>query len=77
MPLEKGSSEAAHSTNVATEVRAGKSPAQANAIAYSVGGEVKDADLGAPVVAQNITAAEMNAKNRQYWQQPAKPSKDD
>lgn len=71
MPLEQGKSEAAHSANVATEIRAGKSPAQANAIAYSVAGESKDADLGSSVLAQNITPAEVNAKNRQYWQQPA------
>ncbi len=36
MPLVKGRSDAAHSANVATEIRAGKSPAQANAIAYAV-----------------------------------------
>ena len=76
MPLEQGKSEAAHSANVATEIKAGKSPAQANAIAYAVAGEGKDADPGGPTLAQTITAAEMNAKNRQYWQQPA-PSKDD
>lgn len=74
MPLIHSSSEAAHSANVATEIKAGKSPAQANAIAYSVGGEVKDES---PVLAQTISPAEMNAKNRQYWQQPTKPSKDD
>lgn len=41
MPLEKGSSQAAISANIATEIRAGKDPKQAAAIAYSVAGEHK------------------------------------
>lgn len=36
MPLIKGRSDAARSENIATEIRAGKSPAQSAAIAYSV-----------------------------------------
>ena len=42
MPLEKGSSQAAISRNIATEIRAGKPPKQAAAIAYSVVGENRD-----------------------------------
>lgn len=45
MPLEKGSSKAAISKNIATEVRAGKPEKQAIAIAYSEAGESKDATL--------------------------------
>lgn len=77
MPLETGKSEAAHGTNVATEIKAGKSPAQANAIAYSVAGESKDAHPGSSVLAQTITAAEVNVKNRQYWQPRAKDCEND
>jgi hypothetical protein len=36
MPLEKGKSKKTISANIATEVRAGRAPAQAAAIAYSV-----------------------------------------
>ena len=36
MPLEKGSSQETISKNIATEIRAGKPPKQAAAIAYSV-----------------------------------------
>lgn len=41
MPLEQGSSREVISHNIATEVRAGKDPKQAAAIAYSVAGESK------------------------------------
>ncbi|WP_321913572.1 NUDIX domain-containing protein [Paraburkholderia sp. J11-2] len=41
MPLEEGSSREAISANIATEIRAGKDPKQAAAIAYSVAGESK------------------------------------
>jgi len=36
MPLKKGKSDKARSENIATEIRAGKKPKQAEAIAYSV-----------------------------------------
>ena len=36
MPLLKGESEAARSANIATEIKAGKPPKQAEAIAYNV-----------------------------------------
>ncbi len=36
MPLKRGSSRKTISKNIATEVRAGKKPAQAAAIAYSM-----------------------------------------
>jgi len=35
MPLEQGYSRSAISTNIATEIRAGKKPSQAAALAYS------------------------------------------
>lgn len=39
MPLVKGKSKEAISKNIATEIRAGKDPKQAAAIAYSIAGE--------------------------------------
>lgn len=39
MPLEKGKSEAVKSHNIAVEIKAGKKPAQAEAIAYHKAGE--------------------------------------
>ena len=39
MPLKKGSSKATISRNIATEIRHGKKPAVAAAIAYSVAGK--------------------------------------
>ena len=41
MPLKKGSSKKDISSNIATEIRAGKPPKQAAAIAYSVAGKSK------------------------------------
>jgi hypothetical protein len=42
MPLAKGSSNEVVSKNIATEIREGKDPKQAAAIAYSVAGRAKD-----------------------------------
>lgn len=44
MPLIKGRSDAARSENIATEMRAGKKPAQAQAIAYAVQREARASD---------------------------------
>lgn len=41
MPLKKDSSKATIRRNIATEIRAGKSPKQAAAIAYRVAGKPK------------------------------------
>ena len=47
MPLEKGSSQETISRNIATEIRAGKPPKQAAAIAYNVAGKAR-ADMTDP-----------------------------
>lgn len=44
MPLEKGSSQETISHNIATEIRHGKPPEQAAAIAYSVAGKSRSKD---------------------------------
>jgi hypothetical protein len=44
MPLEKGSSQAAISHNIETEINHGKDPKQAAAIAYSVAGKSRNKD---------------------------------
>lgn len=46
MPLKEGSSAETRSENIATEIRAGKDPKQAAAIAYSKAGEAKDKQPG-------------------------------
>jgi hypothetical protein len=43
MPLNEGKSDKARSENIATEIRAGKDPKQAEAIAYSVQRQAHDA----------------------------------
>lgn len=41
MPLKKGRSKKAIQANIATEIRHGKKPAQAVAIAYSIAGKTR------------------------------------
>ena len=41
MPLQKGKSKKTIAKNIATEIKAGKKPSQAVAIAYSVAGKSK------------------------------------
>lgn len=67
MPLEQGKSEAALKQNIATEVKAGKDPKQAAAIAYSV--QAKDAYVAeaVSVMPESVSPATMNEQNRKYW----------
>jgi len=62
MPLAKGSSQKVISRNIATEIKAGKDPKQAAAIAYNVAGKSrKDCEitnyLGAAVRGDSIAMA--------------------
>jgi predicted NAD-dependent protein-ADP-ribosyltransferase YbiA (DUF1768 family) len=53
VPLQQGSSKAALSKNIATEIRAGKKPDQAAAIAYSVAGKSRDSWNGIDAICKN------------------------
>lgn len=68
MPFEQGSSKEALSKNIETEIKAGKDPKQAAAIAYSV---QRANDEYVPeaisVLPESVTLAEMNEQNRKYW----------
>jgi hypothetical protein len=46
MPLQKGSSRKAMSQNIRTEIKAGRPPKQAVAIAYSVAGKSRKRKAG-------------------------------
>lgn len=74
MPLVQGSSQEAISQNISTEIKAGKDPKQAAAIAYSVAGKSKDvAESGDPVqvLPEEVTVAEINRRNAEFWEAKA------
>jgi len=64
MPLNPGKSDEARSENIATEIKAGKDPKQAEAIAYSIQGKDSSPISGLP---QTQTAAESASRNEKYW----------
>ncbi len=70
MPLEQGKSKEALQHNIETEVKAGKDPKQAAAIAYSV---QRANDEYVPeavsVLPESVTLTQMNENNRKYWEQ--------
>jgi hypothetical protein len=65
MPLIQGSSGNALHENIATEVKAGKEPKQAAAIAYSV--QRENRDEASSIVPNEVTLSEINARNRKLW----------
>lgn len=65
--LIQGKSDQTRSENIATEIRAGKDPKQAAAIAYSVQRENRDSEMGMAVVPNTVTLAQINARNRELW----------
>jgi hypothetical protein len=65
MPLVQSSSENALHENIATEVKAGKPQKQAEAIAFSV--QRENRDEATSIVPNEVTLAEINARNRKLW----------
>jgi hypothetical protein len=67
MPLIQGSSEKALQENIATEIKAGKDPKQAAAIAY----ETQRANDYEPSVVsctpEFVTLRSLNEENKKYW----------
>lgn len=68
MPLEQSSSKEAFQHNIAAEIKAGKDPKQAAAIAYSVQ-RSNDGDEPSyqTVAPESVTLAQLNEINRKYW----------
>lgn len=70
MPLEKGKSKAAFSHNVSTEVKAGKPPKQAVAIAYSEK-RGDEANAGLPLANYGDATQEIEEKDTDKTVKPA------
>jgi len=68
MPLIQGSSEKALKENIATEIKHGKDPKQAAAIAYET---QRANDEYEPTVVEcvpeHVTLATINEENKKYW----------
>lgn len=62
MPLDKGSSKATISHNIETEIKAGKPPKQAAAIAYSEAGKGRDVAHDCAMTHDAIRAAARKAR---------------
>lgn len=69
MPLNHGKSDEARSENIATEIRAGKDPKQAAAIAYSEQRNARDASPMS-TLPEVCTQAESVERSRKLWEQP-------
>jgi len=80
MPLKEGSSEKVVGENIATEIRHGHDPKQAEAIAYSKArgdaGTVMDKNADETgdystktVLPEGVSVADLNERNRKYWHQ--------
>ena len=68
MPLQVGSSKAAISHNIETEMAAGKPQKQAVAIALRKAEESKDSDY-CQAAPETVTLQAINEQNKKYWQQ--------
>lgn len=71
MPLIHGKSDETRSENIATEIRHGKSPEQASAIAYNVQREAKASDTAALVessLPESVTVKEQQARSLAHYQ---------
>lgn len=71
MPLVESSSQGALQRNIATEISAGKPPAQSAAIGYSVQRASDEYEPSArPVAPASVTLQTLNDNNRKYWEKP-------
>jgi hypothetical protein len=73
VPLKEGSSQETISSNIATEMHAGKPQKQAIAIAESEAGKSKDEKFAVSVLPETVTAATINEQNRKYWAEQQHP----
>lgn len=73
MPLIESSSKEALQKNIETEIKAGKEPKQAAAIAYSVQ-RANDEYVPEAVccVPESVTLSTLNEQNKKYWEQGEK-----
>lgn len=67
MPLEQSSSAGALQHNIAAEITAGKPPAQAAAIGYSVQHANDYVPQAVQVAPDSVSLQTLNENNRKYW----------
>lgn len=68
MPLIESGSEKALQKNIATEIEHGKDPKQAAAIAYETQRANDYIPSAVETVPEGMTLADLNEKNKSYWQ---------
>ena len=67
MPLKQSSTQGALQRNIAAEITAGKAPAQAAAIGYSVQKANDYVPQAVAIGPESLSPAEINSINRKYW----------
>ena len=74
MPLEQSSSEKAFKKNIATEIKAGKDPKQAAAIAYETQKAIDEyVPMAISCVPESVNPASLNEANKKYWSNACTP----
>lgn len=77
MPLQKGSSSETISHNIATEIKAGKDPKQAEAIAYNTAGKSRDEEIpSGPTPQLTQVEQELNDTTTPMEEMMAEPPQD-